>query len=90
LGRAAVAFGEKMPVSRVMVNASTIHGALGLSTVLSPALTVGFGSRGNNITADNVSPLHLMDVKRIVCGIRPIKPATPTPIDATWEVEVAA
>lgn len=63
--RAAVSFGEKMPVSRVIVNTSTAYGAIGLSTALPPSLTLGCGSRGNNVTSDNVSPLHLMDIKRV-------------------------
>ncbi len=88
--RAAVAFGEKMPVSRVVVNTSTAHGALGLSTAFSPSLILGCWSRDNNITSDDVSPLHLMDIKRIVIETQPIEGVTPTPIDATWELEVAA
>ena len=83
-------FGEKMPVSRVVVNTSTAHGALGLSTALSPSLLLGCWSRGNNITSDDVSPLHLMDIKRIVVETQPIEGVTPTLIDATWELEVAA
>ena len=54
-----------MPVPRVVVNTLTTHGALGLSTAASPSLTLGCGSRGNNVTSDSVSPLHLMDIKRI-------------------------
>jgi acetaldehyde dehydrogenase (acetylating) len=88
--RAAVAFGEKMPVSRVVVNTSTTHGALGLSTALSPSLTLGCGSRGNNVTSDNVSPLHLMDIKRIAFETRPVEATAFVPIDAAWETEMAA
>jgi acetaldehyde dehydrogenase (acetylating) len=62
---AAAAFGELMPVSRVIVNSPTTHGAIGLSTALAPSLTLGCGSWGGNITSDNISPLHLMDVKRV-------------------------
>ena len=88
--RAAVAFGEKMPVSRVVVNTSTTHGALGLSTALSPSLSLGCSSHGNNVTSDNVSPLHLMDIKRVAFETRPIEGVTPVPIDAVWELEMAA
>jgi acyl-CoA reductase-like NAD-dependent aldehyde dehydrogenase len=62
---AAAAFGELMPVSRVIVNSPTTHGAIGLSTALAPSLTLGCGSWGGNITSDNISPLHLIDVKRV-------------------------
>lgn len=62
---AAVAFGERMPVSRTTINTSTTHGAIGLSTALAPSLTLGCGSWGGNVTSDNISPLHLMNIKRI-------------------------
>ena len=54
-----------MPVSRVIVNSLTTHGAIGLSTALAPSLTLGCGAWGGNITSDNTSTLHLMDVERI-------------------------
>lgn len=61
----AATFGEKLPASRVIVNTSTAHGAVGISTALAPSLTLGCGSWGGNITSDNISPLHLMDLKRV-------------------------
>lgn len=54
-----------MPVSRVVVNTSTTRGALGLSTALSPSWALVYVSRGNKVNADNVSQLHMMDIKRI-------------------------
>jgi hypothetical protein len=54
-----------MPVSRVIGNSPTTHGAIGLSTALAPSLTLGCGSWGGNITSNNTSPLYLMDVERI-------------------------
>jgi len=77
-----VAFGEKMPVLRVVVNTATTHGALGLSTALSPSLTLGCGSRCKNVTSDNVSPLHLMDIKCVDFETRSIEGVTLVPIDA--------
>lgn len=65
---AAIAFGSRMPASRVIVNTSTAHGAMGLSTALSPSLTMGCGAWGANATSDNISPLHLMDTKRVAFG----------------------
>ncbi len=88
--RAAVAFGEQMPVSRVIVNTSTTHGAIGLSTALSPSLTLGCGSRGNNVISDNVSPLHLMDIKRAAFETQPIEGAAPHLIAVARELRVAA
>ncbi len=88
--RAAVAFGEKMPVSRVIVNTSTTHGALGLSTTLSPSLSLGCGSRGNNVTSDNLSPLHLLDIKRVAFETQPIAADAPVLTGAAWEPRLAA
>jgi acetaldehyde dehydrogenase (acetylating) len=64
-----VDFGEKMLVSRVMINTSTVHGAIGLSTALSLSLTLGWGSWGGNVTSPNISLLHLMNIKRVAFGI---------------------
>ena len=73
--KTAIAFGEEMPVSRVAINTPTTHGAIGLSTTLSPSLTLGCGSWGGNVTSDNISPLHLMDIKRVAFEVKlPINP----------------
>lgn len=62
---ASIQFGQQMPASRIIINSPTTHGAIGLSTSLSPSMTLGCGSWGGNVTSDNVSPHHLMDIKRV-------------------------
>lgn len=62
---AAIQYGKQMPASRIIINSPTTHGAIGLSTDLSPSMTLGCGSWGGNVTSDNISPIHLMDVKRV-------------------------
>src|SRR5207253_7723902 len=37
----------------------------GFTTELEPSMTLGCGSCGGNVTSDNISPRHLMDIKRI-------------------------
>ncbi len=69
---AAIAFGQKMPASRVVINSPTTHGAIGLTTDLAPSMTLGCGSWGGNVTSDNVSPIHLMDIKRVAFETKPI------------------
>lgn len=69
---AAIQFGEKMPASRVVINSPTTHGAIGFSTDLAPSMTLGCGSWGGNVTSDNVSPIHLMDLKRVAFETRPV------------------
>jgi acetaldehyde dehydrogenase (acetylating) len=74
---AAVRFGSDMPASRITVNTPTTHGAIGFSTALPPSMTLGCGSWGGNVTSDNVSPLHLMDIKRVAFETRPVKSVRP-------------
>jgi acetaldehyde dehydrogenase (acetylating) len=74
---AAISFGGEMPASRITVNTPTTHGAIGFSTALPPSMTLGCGSWGGNVTSDNVSPLHLMDIKRVAFETRPVKSARP-------------
>jgi acetaldehyde dehydrogenase (acetylating) len=74
---AAVRFGAEMPASRITVNTPTTHGAIGFSTGLPPSMTLGCGSWGGNVTSDNVSPLHLLDIKRVAFETRPVKSQRP-------------
>ena len=74
---AAVRYGAEMPASRITVNTPTTHGAIGFSTALPPSMTLGCGSWGGNVTSDNVSPLHLMDIKRVAFETRPVKSKRP-------------
>lgn len=69
---AAKHYGVLMPVSRVVVNSPSTHGAIGFTTDLEPSMTLGCGSWGGNVTSDNISPRHLMDVKRIAFETKPI------------------
>jgi acetaldehyde dehydrogenase (acetylating) len=74
---AAVRYGEQMPASRVIINSPTTHGAIGFSTNLPPSMTLGCGSWGGNVTSDNVSPVHLLDIKRVAFETRPVGAAHP-------------
>ncbi len=69
---AAIRFGMEMPAARVVINSGTTQGAIGLSTDLSPSMTLGCGSWGGNVTSDNVSPIHLIDIKRVAFETKPI------------------
>lgn len=90
---AAVRYGAEMPASRITVNTPTTHGAIGFSTALPPSMTLGCGSWGGNVTSDNVSPLHLMDIKRVAFETRPVKskrPAVATHSTAAMPAQPAA
>ena len=58
-------FGLKKPVSRMLVNTPSTQGAVGISTGLFPSFTLGCGAVGGSATSDNVTPLNLMNVRRV-------------------------
>ncbi len=58
-------FGLHKPAFRIVVNTSTSLGSIGLTTGLDPALTLGCGGFGGNITSDNITPRHLLNIKRL-------------------------
>jgi acetaldehyde dehydrogenase (acetylating) len=79
-------FGLKKPAFRICVNTPTTHGSIGLTTGLDPAMTLGCGGYGGNITSDNITPRHLLNVKRLAYELRPAStgrtappPVTPLP-----------
>ncbi|WP_261300647.1 acetaldehyde dehydrogenase (acetylating) [Paenibacillus andongensis] len=63
-------FAFRMPVSRIVVNTPSALGAVGGTTGLKPSFTLGCGSFGGNITSDNLTAHHLMNVKRLAYGIK--------------------
>jgi acetaldehyde dehydrogenase (acetylating) len=69
-------FGQGVPAFRVCVNTSAVHGSIGYSTNLFPAMTLGCGALGGNITSDNIGPHHLMNIKRIAWESRAVEHRT--------------
>jgi acetaldehyde dehydrogenase (acetylating) len=70
-------FGLHKPAYRICVNTPTTHGSIGLTTGLDPAMTLGCGGFGGNITSDNISPRHLLNIKRLAYEIRPAQSNRP-------------
>jgi acetaldehyde dehydrogenase (acetylating) len=64
-------FGLKKPAFRIIVNSPTTLGSIGLTTGLDPAMTLGCGGYGGNITSDNISPRHLLNIKRLAYEVTP-------------------
>jgi acetaldehyde dehydrogenase (acetylating) len=64
-------FGLKKPAFRICVNTPTTHGSIGLTTGLDPAMTLGCGGWGGNSTSDNITPRHLLNIKRVAYELRP-------------------
>src|SRR5207249_7324769 len=65
-------FGLKKPAFRIVVNTPTTHGSIGLTTGLDPAMTLGCGGYGGNITSDNISSRHLLNIKRLAYEMSPV------------------
>lgn len=66
-------FAFEMPVSRILVNTMSSVGAVGGTTGLMPSMTLGCGTFGGNITSDNVTAKHLLNIKRMAYGIKEIQ-----------------
>jgi acetaldehyde dehydrogenase (acetylating) len=64
-------FFEEKPAFRILVNTMAAMGATGYTTGLAPALTLGPGTLGGSSTSDNISALHLVNIKRLAYEIRP-------------------
>jgi acetaldehyde dehydrogenase (acetylating) len=65
-------FGLHKPAFRVVVNSPATLGAVGFSTGLDPAMTLGCGGYGGNITSDNITPRHLLNIKRLAYEVAPV------------------
>ncbi|MFZ7101207.1 MAG: acetaldehyde dehydrogenase (acetylating) [Peptococcaceae bacterium] len=63
-------FALKKPVSRVLVNTPASLGGIGATTNLFPALTLGCGAAGGGFISDNVSPLNLINIRKVGYGVR--------------------
>ncbi|MBI2820676.1 MAG: hypothetical protein HYX74_00495, partial [Acidobacteria bacterium] len=73
-------FGLHKLAFRIVINTPAAHGSIGYTTNLVPSMTLGCGTWGGNITTDNISPLHLINVKRVAYETHPIhqvEPAAP-------------
>jgi len=76
-------FGLKKPAFRICVNTPTTHGSIGLTTGLDPAMTLGCGGYGGNITSDNITPRHLLNIKRLAYELRPASTNAPARASAS-------
>lgn len=66
-------FALKKPVARVLVNTPATFGGMGITTNLFPAMTLGSGSAGRGSTADNVSPMNLVYIRKVGYGVRRVE-----------------
>ncbi len=66
-------FALKKPIFRIVVNTPSTLGAIGATTALAPSLTLGCGTWGGSSVSENVSPLHLLNIKRVAWPIRDVE-----------------
>ena len=57
---------ERIPVSRVLINQPTPYAWGPANNALSPAVSEGCGTWGNNILAGNVDYIHMLNVSKAV------------------------
>jgi len=65
------------PVFRILVNTPSSLGGVGATTGLAPSFTLGCGAWGGSSTSDNVTPMHLINIKRVAYAIRDVNSIIP-------------
>ena len=58
-------FSAHIPVSRFLVNTPAALGGIGATTKLFPALTLGCGAVGGSSSSNNISPMDLINIRRV-------------------------
>ena len=61
-------FALQIPVSRFLVNTPAALGGIGSTTGLFPALTLGCGAVGGSSSSNNISPMDLINIRRVAWG----------------------
>jgi acetaldehyde dehydrogenase (acetylating) len=62
-------FGLEKPVFRILVNTMGTLGAVGGTTNLMPSMTLGPGGIGGAVSGDNITAIHLLNIKRVAYGM---------------------
>jgi acetaldehyde dehydrogenase (acetylating) len=60
-----------LPASRIIVNTPALFGGMGYSAAVDPSFMLGTGTWSGSISSDNITPLHLVNIKRIAHESRP-------------------
>lgn len=68
---AIVATFGRLPAGRVLINQPALMGAMGYSADLEPSFMLGTGTVSGSIVSDNVTALHLINIKRVAYESRP-------------------
>lgn len=60
-----------LPASRIVINTPSLLGGMGFSAGMDPSFMLGTGTWSGSIVSDNVTPLHLINIKRVAHECRP-------------------
>ena len=60
-----------LPTGRIVINTPTLFGGMGFSCATDPSFMLGTGTWSGSIVSDNVTPLHLINIKRVAHEVRP-------------------
>ena len=58
-------FALKKPIFRMLVNTPAALGGVGATTSLAPSFTLGCGTWGGSSISENLTPMHLINTKRV-------------------------
>ena len=67
-------FALEIPVSRFLVNTPAALGGIGQSTGLFPALTLGCGAVGGSSSSNNITPMDLINIRRVAWDLEKQQP----------------
>jgi acyl-CoA reductase-like NAD-dependent aldehyde dehydrogenase len=67
---------SRVPAARVLVDVPCLHGGVGWSCDVDPSFMLGTGSASGSIVSDNVTALHLINIKRVAYQSRPWRSIT--------------
>ena len=82
-------FALRIPVSRFIVNSPAALGGIGATTGLFPALTLGCGAVGGSSTSNNISPMDLINIRRVAWDNETTASHTTTADDSLVEIITA-
>lgn len=66
-------FALQKPVMRLLVNTAAALGGVGATTNLAPAFTLGCGAVGGSSVSDNISPMNLINIRRLAYGVKELE-----------------
>lgn len=62
---------SRLPAGRLVVNSPALFGGMGFSCAMDPSFQIGTGTWSGSMYSDNITPLHLINIKRLAHEVRP-------------------